>query len=71
MNDNEYNHAKRYDRMENNQIVFDPEELNEPDSRIFNLLIYYARAFYNNQLFDLGEKWINIAQNYYLTKIFN
>jgi hypothetical protein len=71
MNDYDNNYTERLEGMENNQIMFDPEELNEPDNKIFILLIHHARTFYNNKLFDLAEKWMNIAQNYYLTKIFN
>jgi hypothetical protein len=70
INNNSNNINKDGSSFEKNSIVFDPEELKESDMKLFKLLIHYANLFYIENMFDLGDKLINIAQNYYLTKIF-
>lgn len=71
INDNANKFDELNGKFETNTIIFDPEELKEGDKILCRSLIHYARLFHNENMHDLANKIMTIAQNYFLSKIFN
>jgi hypothetical protein len=59
------------EKIDNLRYFLNIQQHNEKDNQIGYLLIYYARAFYDNHLYDLAIKWLIIAQNYCKNKNIN